>query len=243
MLVWAAWRYRVSQLEREQAVQQAFSRQLIASQENERQRIAVELHDTLGQRLVVVKNLALFYLRRQDQAAIAGGALNEIEEISSEASVALNETREIAYNLRPFLLDRLGLTAAIEGVLKTAATASGIRISQQLDNIDDVFPEELRINFYRIVQECLNNMAKHAQATEAHVRIERRGARVALTIRDNGRGFTPGNGSSDGVHGGLGLIGIAERAHVLGGELTIRSAPGRGTAVGIEFHLEGNGRA
>jgi signal transduction histidine kinase len=79
-LVWAAWRYRVAQLEREQAVQQAFSRQLIASQENERKRIAAELHDSLGQRLVVIKNLALFLLRAQG-AQDTGGKLAQIEEI------------------------------------------------------------------------------------------------------------------------------------------------------------------
>ncbi|HXM40096.1 MAG TPA: histidine kinase [Bryobacteraceae bacterium] len=110
-LVWAAWRYRVAQLEREQAVQQAFSRQLIASQENERKRIAAELHDSLGQRLVVIKNLALFLLRAQG-AQDTSGKLAQIEEISAETSVAINETREIAYNLRPFQLDRLGLTKA-----------------------------------------------------------------------------------------------------------------------------------
>jgi signal transduction histidine kinase len=233
-LVWAAWRYRVEQLEREQAVQQAFARQLIASQENERKRIAAELHDSLGQRLVVIKNLALFFLRAQGGQDI-GGKLAQIEEISAETSLAINETREIAYNLRPFQLDRLGLTKAIEGIVRSVSAASGVRFSSELDNIDDIFEEELRINFYRIVQECLNNVVKHSAASEAGMRIKRDGQHLVLTVDDNGCGFTQGNGAGSTARNGFGLTGLAERARLLGGELTIRSAPGRGTTVRLEI--------
>jgi ligand-binding sensor domain-containing protein/signal transduction histidine kinase len=233
-LVWAAWRYRVAQLEREQAVQQAFSRQLIASQENERKRIAAELHDSLGQRLVVIKNLALFFLRAQGRQD-PGGKLAQIEEISAETSVAINETREIAYNLRPFQLDRLGLTKAIEGIVRSVSAASGVRFSSELDNIDDVFEEELRINFYRIVQECLNNVVKHSGASEAGIRIKRDGRHMVLTVDDNGCGLTPGNGAGSTARNGFGLTGLAERARLLGGELAIHSAPGRGTTVRLEI--------
>ena len=102
----------------------AFSQQLIASQENERKRIAAELHDSLGQRLVVIKNLALFFLRSQEDTAISNGRLQLIEEISEEAALAADESREISYNLRPFQLDRLGLSKAIEGIIRTASDAS-----------------------------------------------------------------------------------------------------------------------
>jgi len=234
-LAWAAWRYRISQLEREHDIQRAFSRQLIASQEDERKRIAAELHDSLGQRLVVVKNLASFYLRAQGGAT--DDKLSQIEEISAEASRAINETREIAYNLRPFKLDQLGLTKAIEGMLRTTSAASGIRFSSQLENIDEVFAEELRINFYRIVQESLNNIVKHAEATETSIAIERRSEGVVLVIRDNGRGFTPGSGNSGSTPSGFGLTGMAERAQLLGGVLTVQAAPGRGTVVRAEFPL------
>jgi ligand-binding sensor domain-containing protein len=128
-------RHRIRQLQRAQALQKAFSQQLIASQENERQRIAAELHDSLGQRLVVINNLALFSIRAQARAEQANRDGDTLKEISEEASSAIQETREISYNLRPFQLDRLGLTRAVEGILRTVGSASGVRITSELDNI------------------------------------------------------------------------------------------------------------
>jgi signal transduction histidine kinase/ligand-binding sensor domain-containing protein len=237
-----AWRFRVSQLKQAQVVQQAFSRQLIASQEAERKRIAAEMHDSLGQRLIVIKNLALFLLRSKKNAVADDADVQTIAEISDEASSAIDETREISYNLRPFQLDRLGLTKAIEGMIRTTGTASGIHFSSELDNIDDLFPEELRINFYRIVQESFGNIMKHAQATEVHVRIQRSSENVVLMIEDNGCGFTPDVRSPQASHSGFGLTGMAERARLLGGEFKVRSTPGRGTTVTIEIPLNGVGR-
>ena len=232
-----AWRYRVSQLEQAQAAQQAFSRQLIASQEAERKRIAAEMHDSLGQRLVVIKNLALILLRAKKSAPADDSDTQTIAEISDEASSAIAETRDISYNLRPFQLDRLGLTKAIEAMVRTTGIASGIRFTSELDNIDDVFPEDLRINFYRIVQESLGNIMKHAQATEVNVRIKRRIEIVILTIEDNGRGFTPDERSPLSSRSGFGLTGMGERARLLGGELKVRSTPGKGSTVLFEIPL------
>jgi signal transduction histidine kinase len=236
-LVAMAWKYRVSQLEQVQAAQQAFSRQLIASQEAERKRIAAEMHDSLGQRLVVIKNLALILLRPKKTGPVDDSDAQTLTEISDEASSAISETREISYNLRPFQLDRLGLTKAIEAMVRTTGIASGIRFTSELDNIDDVFPEDLRINFYRIVQESLGNIMKHAQATEVNVRVKRRIENVILTIEDNGRGFTPGERSPLSSHSGFGLTGMGERARLLGGELKVRSTPGKGTTVMFEIPL------
>jgi signal transduction histidine kinase/streptogramin lyase len=238
-LIAMAWRYRVAQLDHARAVQQAFSRQLIASQENERKRIAAELHDSLGQRLVVINNLALFSLRAQKKTN-SNADTGTIEEIGAEAALAIQEIREISYNLRPFQLDRLGLSKAIEGVVRTVSKASGIQFSSEMDNIDDLFPEELRINLYRIVQESLNNIMKHAQATEAIVRIKRRQERMILTIQDNGRGFTPGGRSPQTGQNGFGVTGMAERASLLGGEFKLRSVPGSGTVMTVEFPLGGS---
>lgn len=238
-LAGSAWRYRVSQLQRGHAVQRAFSQQLIASQESERKRIAAELHDGLGQRLVIIKNLALFFLRSQDQTAISNGKLRLIEEISQEAALAADESREISYNLRPFQLDRLGLSKAIESIIRTASGASETRFASELDNIDDVFPEPLRIHFYRIVQECLNNVVKHAEATEASISIKRNAGSVIFTIRDDGKGFVRAKGSSEAsdelTRHGFGLTGMEERARALGGELIVQSFPGRGTVVSLQI--------
>jgi signal transduction histidine kinase/ligand-binding sensor domain-containing protein len=237
-MVTAAWKFRVSQLQQAQAAQQAFSRQLIASQEAERKRIAAEMHDSLGQHLVVIKNLALFLLRSKSDAAARENDAQAITEINDEASSAIEETRAISYNLRPFHLDRLGLTKAIVAMIRTAGTAASIHFTPDLDNIDDLFAEDLRINFYRIVQESLGNIMKHSQATEVAIRLKRSSENVVLTIEDNGRGFTPGAHVSQAPNSGFGLTGMAERASLLGGVFKVRSTLGYGTTVTVEIRLK-----
>jgi signal transduction histidine kinase/ligand-binding sensor domain-containing protein len=227
------WRQRVSRLQRAHAAQQAFSRQLISSQENERKRIAAELHDSLGQRLVIIKNLALILLN----GSSTDGAREQIDEISSEASQALGEVREISYNLRPHQLDRLGLTKAVEALVKKAAAASPITFTSEIDDIDGVFPKEAEINFYRVAQESVSNVVKHSAASEASVIVRREDRRVALTVHDNGKGFGPEPAQPETLSGGFGLVGISERATLLGGHATIQSAPGRGTTIGISIDL------
>ena len=194
--LWFGWRYRLSQLERARATQQAFSRQLIASQENERKRIAAELHDSLGQRLVIIQNQALLLLQtRAGVSRLDGSQRERVEEISAEASGAVREVKELSYNLRPYRLDRLGLTAALQAMIDTASGASQTAFSVEIDNIDDVFPKQTEINFYRIVQECINNILKHSQAAEASIRIRRANDLLTLTVRDDGKGFAPDSGT------------------------------------------------
>lgn len=235
--IYLAWRKRVSQLEQARDVQQAFSRQLIASQENERKRIAAELHDSLGQHLVVIKNLALISL---NNGISESAGKDRSEEISAEASQALSQVREIAYNLRPYQLDRIGLTKAVEAVVRKASAATGIAFESEIDPIDDVFPKEWEINFYRIVQESVNNVIKHSQATHARVTVCRAPHELRLVVRDNGKGFTPVETTAGSARGGFGLIGIAERARLLRGAAKVHSAPGQGTSVTIEIPLAGN---
>jgi signal transduction histidine kinase len=141
---------------------------LIASQERERKRIAAELHDSLGQRLVVIKNLATISLNSRSGD---GEPDRTVEEIVSEASQGLSEVKEISYNLRPYQLDRMGLTNAIEALARTGATASAIAFTATIDNIDDIFPKDTQINFYRMVQEGLNNMLKHSGAKQASLTV------------------------------------------------------------------------
>ncbi|MBV8450996.1 MAG: hypothetical protein JOZ29_01810 [Deltaproteobacteria bacterium] len=238
--IWLAWRYCVRQLERDRAAQQAFSRQLIDSQENERKRIAAELHDSLGQRLVIVKNLALLLLQRNGASGLSGLDREQIGEISDEVSGAVREVREISYNLRPYRLDRLGLTTALQAMIETASAASATRFSAQIDNIDDAFAKEAEINFYRIVQECVNNILKHSQATHAVIRIQRSAGRLTMTIRDDGKGFASDSAKLEVRSGGFGLTGISERAQLLGGKAAIQSAPGQGTTVTVEIDREFN---
>jgi len=228
-----AWRHRVAQLKQAQIRQQIFSRQLIASQEGERRRIAAELHDSLGQRLIIINNLALFLLRTKGQVRTEDEKRETVAEISGEATAAIEETRAISYALRPFQLDRLGLTRAIEALCKTVARASEIEIERDLADIDDAFPEDMRINLYRIVQEGLNNVVKHSGATSAEVRILRNPREVTLTIRDNGRGIAGKSQSQIPGQGGFGMTGMRERITLLNGSLEIESSGTTGTLLTI----------
>ena len=229
-VLWWYWRSRIGQWERDRAARQTFSRQLIASQENERKRIAGELHDSLGQRLVVIKNRALLVLQRRDSLNSWFG--EQVEAISAEVSEAVREVKEISYDLRPYRLDRLGLTTALQGMIETAANSSGIQFATEIDNLDAVLPGQTEINFYRIVQECVNNILRHSDATQASILIKRSAERLDLVVKDNGRGFTPGDG-----HQGFGLAGIRERTQLLAGKLDLQSVPGQGTTVTIVIDL------
>lgn len=238
------YRLRVAQLRKEHAVKEAFSQQLlesqetlsrrlIESQESERKRIAAELHDGLGQSLVIIKNRALHSLTEPEDH---DRAIEQIEEIADAAGHAILEAREIAYNLRPFHIDRLGLTAALGAMIKRAGNDK-LRFTTELDSIDGLLAPEQEINFYRIVQECLNNILKHSEASVAGVAIKRRERMIELTVQDNGRGFTPGVRKESTNGSGFGLLGLAERARILGGALTINSAPGKGTTTHLQVSL------
>ena len=231
-LVWLSWRYRIAEMRRGQAAQQAFSRQLIESEERERQRIAAELHDSLGQNLLVVKNRALLgALAQQD-----GEARKQFDEIGATVAQTLEEVRIIAYNLRPHHLEQLGLTTTIRAMIEKIAESSGIEMIADLDDLDGVFPPDQEITIYRIIQESVNNVIKHARAREAHVAVRSHEHHVEITVRDDGQGFAsaaPTAGAAAG--GGFGLKGLAERVQMLGGTHTIDSGPGRGTTVTVRI--------
>ena len=233
-----AWQYRVSHLQRANALQQAFSRQLIDSQESERQRIAGELHDSLGQTLLIIKNRATLALRSLGDRE---SAQEQLDEISASASDAIEEVRTIAYNLRPYQLDRFGLTKTIEAMYKQAARSSGISFTTELEPLDGVFSKQDEISIYRIVQEAVNNIVKHSQASEAQVVIERQQEAVELRIRDNGRGFASVAAQAYPGRGGFGLIGMAERVRMMGGSFAVDSSAGEGTTIVIKLSVPQNG--
>jgi signal transduction histidine kinase len=221
-----AWRLRAIQYRKGQALQRAFAQQIIASQETERKRIAGELHDSLGQRLAVIKNMALLLNRSADR-----NHHEQIDAIAAEASQAIGEVRQISYNLRPYQLDLLGLTKAVEVLAARTCEAAGIRADIVADDLAGVFQKEAEIHFYRIVQECLSNIVKHSNATLTTVLIQRTAGAVSLVVSDNGAGFVP----EEQPGGGFGLTGISERAQLLGGKAAIQSSPGQGTTVTIEI--------
>jgi len=216
----------------QQAAQQAFAHQLIESQEHERKRIAAELHDSLGQSLLIVKNRAQL---GQIAAHDAPEFLEQFEWIVSSATQSIEEVREIAQNLRPYHLDRLGLTKALEVMIEKVAATTKIRFISELVPLNELFSKKDAITLYRVVQESLNNIVKHAEATEARIRVERTTDSVTLTIEDNGRGFAPADAAAK--PDGFGLAGMAERVRMLGGALQIEAQEGRGTTVAIRLAL------
>jgi ligand-binding sensor domain-containing protein/signal transduction histidine kinase len=219
---------RIENLKRAQAAQEEFSRRLIEYQEGERKRIAGELHDSIGQSLAIIKNHALFGLSVSPDLE---DAREQLDHISAHSAQAIDEVKDIAYNLRPYLLDRLGLTKAIASMLDKVAYSSDITFASDLAPIDDLFSKESEIHLYRIVQESISNIVKHAAATEVDISIKQEAGMLTISIRDDGKGFRVE--PAEGHRSGFGLIGIAERARMLGAKLAIQSAPGKGTLITI----------
>jgi signal transduction histidine kinase len=170
-------------------------------------------------------------------------ALEQLDEIAQAASHSIGEVREIAYNLRPYHLERLGLTKSIEAMVKRASTSDGVRFTAEIEPIDGLFPPEAEMSLYRNLQEGISNIVKHSQATEAKVCIRRSDSRVEVVIQDNGRGVSSASADhTEAARGGFGMIGMAERARLLGGNLTVESAPGGGTVLTITLRTDGGHR-
>lgn len=236
-MIFLVYEYRVRRLKRANALQESFSRQLIESQERERKRIAGELHDSLGQSLAIIKSRAALSLTQPEDH---DQAFEQLAEISDAANYAMDEVREIAYDLRPYQLDRLGLTKALEAMLKKISQASGLSFSYNVDQLEGLLPPESEINLYRVVQESVGNIIKHAQATEASVMIHKTPQFIEIEIRDNGKGFDPETPiSREPGRGGFGLTGISERTRMLGGQYTINSTPERGTTINVKLPHNG----
>ena len=162
------------------------SGRLMMLQDAERQRVAAELHDGLGQSLAIIKNRAAIGLRDQtphDQV------LEQLAEIQTTATSAILEVRQIAHNLRPYELDRLGLVAAIDSMVERISDSSAISLSADLEPIAGVLSPEAETSVYRIVQEGLNNVIKHSHADAARIEIKKRGTQLVISVQDNGNGI------------------------------------------------------
>ena len=226
-VVFGAYELRVSQHKKARVVQESFARRLIESQELERKRLAHELHDSLGQSLQVIKGRTQLGSR---QTSNPSQCAQQFEEIDNTVSRAIQEVRAISHALRPAELDQLGLTKAVEWMVENVSATSPARFDSELENLDGLFSREMEISLYRIIQEGLNNVVKHAAATEVILELKRESGVVRFSLLDNGRGFLKTNWKSNGS---LGLESIAERAKFLGGTFEIQSAPGKGTRLTV----------
>ncbi len=192
--------------------------------EEEKSRVARELHDELAQTLTALK-IDTAWLRRTlpDDAAVQARLAGMLERLDD----AVASTRRIAADLRPLVLDDLGLSAAIEWLVQGFGERTGVPCTLEADEELEL-PEPYATGIFRIVQESLTNVAKHAQARQVAVRLVRQGEVLAVSVQDDGAGFDP---ASPRKPQSLGLAGLRERAHLLRGEVAVHSAPGAGTRV------------
>ncbi|MBK8552127.1 MAG: hypothetical protein IPL53_14120 [Ignavibacteria bacterium] len=219
------YRQKLAKIEQEKKAQEEFSKSLIDREESERKRISKELHDSIAHDILITKNKAELGMKRIADPEMKK-ILNEISELSSQT---LNDVRSISNHLHPQILEKLGLTKAIKSVVKHVAGSTGISFTEAVENIDDIQPVELRINIFRIIQECTNNIIKHSGATEASLNILKDNRTLTITVWDNGKGI------SKNRIDGLGLTGIEERVKLYKGELVIESAKTKGTIIVISI--------
>ena len=204
-----------------------------AIREEEKTRVARELHDELAQSLTALKMDTLWV---RDHAALPGAAFAKLTDMVLMLDLAVASTRRIAADLRPMLLDDLGLVAAIEWLGSKFTERCGVVCKLSVDE-ELQLPEPYATAVFRIVQESLANVAKHADASQVTVTIDKVPGAIALTVRDNGRGFSTTAVRKPNSLGLLGLLGLRERAQLLQGSVIIESAPGQGTRVEVHIPL------
>jgi signal transduction histidine kinase len=202
---------------------------VIAAQEDERKRIARELHDSTSQSLTSL----MVGLRTLADGLPASPTRARADELRGVAAQTLEEVHALALQLRPSVLDDLGLAAALNRYVEDCRRRYGLTIDFAAQGLDARLPHEMETALYRMVQEGLTNIARHAHATTASVIVERRNGAVRAIIEDDGRGFDPRAPRPNR----LGLYGLRERAELLGGTLTIESAAERGTSLFVEIPL------
>lgn len=196
-----------------------FSASLVAAREEERRRIARELHDELGQRLTALKLEMISCQRDHPYLGVDERAQLMLDMLDETVASA----RRISMDLRPLMLDDLGLAEAIDWLVKEFKRRTGIEVHIRLgEGLRDLSPH-LSTTLYRIVQEALTNITRHARATRVRLEMERTGEELELSIRDNGVGFPKGRRSRN--PGSFGLLGIRERVLMLGGQISVGNAP------------------
>ena len=207
---------------------------LIRAQEDERRRIARDLHDVVGQALTAVK-LSLEAAERRPDVTSSRTYIRESVAIVEQA---IQEVRTLALDLRPSILDDLGIVPAIRWYLNREAQRSGCRVSFVADIGMTWLDPELETTCFRIAQEALTNIARHAKARHIRLELGLEGDRLVMIVADDGVGFDVGQARRAARHGrSLGLEGIAERVDQAGGDIDIQSTPGQGTRLRVTLPI------
>jgi PAS domain S-box-containing protein len=221
----------VSDRKRAEATLRDLGGRLIAAQEEERRRIARELHDDVSQRLAL---LSVELERLGMHRAPPADADQRWKALSRAAADIATDLHRISHRLHPSRLDALGLVAAIGGYCQELWSQQGLQVRFTHDAVPRAIPGDVALCFYRIVQESLQNVIKHSGGMQAEVHLTGSGNGLLLRITDPGGGFAPERQESVG----LGLLTMRERVHSLGGEIVVQAAPGRGTRIGVRVALQ-----
>ena len=216
-------------LEAEQARREAqeLSGKLVDAQEDERRRVARELHDEIGQSLSALL-VGIGHLAKLVPSETDAEVSSQMQIMRSLAEKSVSSVRNMSLLLRPSMLDDLGLIPALQWQARELSRTTGMRVSIAADDIADELPDEYKTSIFRIVQEALNNCHRHAEAHRVRVQLQQTASRLLLSVQDDGRGFQP-------HERGLGLLGMEERVNRLGGRFQINSEEGNGTLLAIEF--------
>jgi two-component system, chemotaxis family, CheB/CheR fusion protein len=223
----------VGHLQADKARQELQGR-LVNAQEEERARISRELHDQVGQQITAL----MLAMKALESPALEPDTAVKLRELRATAEKVGREIHDLAYELRPIALDELGLGRALTDYLEGWLNRTGIAVDFVAAGIDDLrLPAPIETTLYRIVQEGMNNVAKHASAKNVSVSIERRGGYVLCIVEDDGAGFDLDALNQQGDPRRIGIAGMRERVAIVGGELTIESDPGHGTTLRVKLPI------
>jgi len=202
----------------------------LMAQEEERKRIARELHDDIAQSILLLSRRLDILISDSDHK-IPKASVSEMEHIQTIANETYKSLQRYARDLRPSILDQMGLVAALNWLAEGLSKELGIKTTVKADKLPPL-PPETELAMFRIAQEALNNVRKHAQSSEINITVESMSSNVKMTITDNGIGFPLSRLAGDlAREGKLGVLGMTERARLIRGSLQIRSEPGKGTTV------------
>jgi two-component system CheB/CheR fusion protein len=228
----AALRREVLNHQRAEKARQELQGRLVNAQEEERSRISRELHDEVGQQISAL----MLSLKALESSLPEGETPSKLRELRATAEQVGSEIHQLASELRPIALDELGLSRALQGYLDGWLTRTGIAVDFVSAGIEEArLPAPFETTLYRIIQEAMNNVYKHADAKSVSVSVERRGDSVVAIVEDDGAGFDPETLHNNADNRAIGIAGMRERADIVGGSLTIESSVGQGTTVRVKL--------
>lgn len=222
----------IQRLQQREATLELVCKQAIDELENSRKHLARELHDELGQAMTSIL-LQLKILQHEQDIDIIHDRLGGLRYLTQQT---IEDTRRLAMNLRPLVLENLGLVAALEWYIEDYGRYAGVQVEFSSPRINRRLQSDLESTIYRAVQESLTNVIRHAQATKVTVKLDIRCASLSLQVADNGIGMIGGYKGK-----GMGLLGMEERVKLASGEFQIRSQPGHGTVIDLLLPIKYEG--